>query len=529
MTTPLLRACVAPVLTSGAVTSHSSTAIDDLIVFVGWAQGTDQASISASLADATNSWLNHAHNDGTDDARFLIAVKKVTVAGAQSYTPWAITGATSGQISIAQYIVQAGTYDPAIIASLPAANISAASGTTNAVPNSPQLTPTTGTGWSYLFLSIGAWHITTAGTTDAGAPTSYTMRGENDPAVSHVTHLAITDRTIVDLAAAENPAGFTDNVAPNGTVACTVAITGYPPALSVAAGLATATSSALVSTVTPGGVAIAAGLATATSSGLDASASAGSAGLNAGADVAIGSATALAATVTPGAVAVAADVAIASSSGLAPTVTPGAVSVVAGIAIAASSGLGPTVTPGPVAAAAGLAQTTSSALDAGAAIVTLVAAGVADAGATALGATVTPGPVAVVAGVAEVLGGALGSTVTPGSVSAAAGLAGAASSGLDASAAPGGVAVAAGLATAGAGALDAGAALGSAPEAQSAAAGLAEVSLVALGAGAFRRFATAEYEASMSLNAYAPGLDLAENGGSLSLTDTSSSLTLDPS
>lgn len=222
--TPLKRGTTAPVITTGAVTSPSSTQVGDLLIFVGWTQGAAFASIVHTIQSGFTSVHVNTLDDGTDDGRFTIALKEATQAGAQSYTPWAISGGNANQTTIGVYVVQAGTWAKSILTSFPAANVSSAPSTTNAVPNSPQLTPTFGL--DYIFLSIGAWHITTAGTTDAGAPTSYTMACENDPAVSHVTHLAIAERTLTNLQAAENPAGFTDNVAPNGTISCTICIPG---------------------------------------------------------------------------------------------------------------------------------------------------------------------------------------------------------------------------------------------------------------------------------------------------------------
>lgn len=236
MAAPSLRGVTNPAITTGAIDSPSATVAGDLVICYLWSQGGDSATLTHTLQSGFAQWLNFAHNDGTDDGRLSIAVTVAATGGVQSYTPFTIANATASQTCGGIVVLAGGSYDSAIATSLPAANISAASGLTNGAPNSPQIAPTTGL--DYLFQSVATWHVTTAAATVATAPASYTIRAQNSNA-SHVTHLAIADRTMLALAAAENPGSFGDNIAPNGTVAVTIAIPG-----SVFTGTLTATEGA---------------------------------------------------------------------------------------------------------------------------------------------------------------------------------------------------------------------------------------------------------------------------------------------
>ena len=219
MAAPVLRSVTAPAISTGAVTSPSSTQIGDLIVFVVWSQGT--AIPTHTLQSGFTTIRTGAHDDGTTDGRLSVAIKEATLAGAQSYTPYTVSGATAGQTSVGCVVYQAGTWSRSVLTVTPPNN--GASLTTNAVPNPPSVNGLTG---DFVVLAIAGWHVTTAAATAATAPTNYTITTQNASA-SHVTHVAVASRTLTGLSGAtEDAAAFGDNVAPNGSAAFTIALPG---------------------------------------------------------------------------------------------------------------------------------------------------------------------------------------------------------------------------------------------------------------------------------------------------------------
>jgi hypothetical protein len=200
---------------TGTVSSPSDTSIGDLVVIFVWSQFTTTATTHTIQAGYTTV-RSHSHNDSTTCGRLSVATKVATAAGVQSYVPFTIASATAGQTCVGLITVTgANTNAPGtwIQGSI--------TDTSNAVPNPPSLT---GLNSDVLVLAIAAWSVTTAGTTSATGMANYTDR-INGPTGSHVTHLAVSTRAMTALSnATEDPAAFSDNVAPNGTVAMTVAI-----------------------------------------------------------------------------------------------------------------------------------------------------------------------------------------------------------------------------------------------------------------------------------------------------------------
>jgi hypothetical protein len=92
------------------------------------------------------------------------------------------------------------------------------------------------------------------------------MQSENASA-SHVTHLAIADRTLTSLSnATEDPGAFTDNVTPNGTARMTLAVPGAAAQTSTP-GAAATSSGAVNPALTIGGVSSTPGAAASASTG----------------------------------------------------------------------------------------------------------------------------------------------------------------------------------------------------------------------------------------------------------------------
>ena len=227
MAAPTIRSSLIPaIFTNGSLTQSvaSSTAVDDLIIFFVWAQGADQSTLTLTAQSGFFDWFNFGHNDGTTDGRYQVVVKKVTVAGAQSYTPSVAANATANQISMGHIVLQAGTYQSNLNSVVPPATSGPLTSTNTAAPNPGQVTGLTG---DFLVFAIGCWHVTTAGSTQATPMANYTIEIQNANA-SHVTHLSVARRALTGLSASsEDPAVYTDNVAPNGAVSNTIAISGY--------------------------------------------------------------------------------------------------------------------------------------------------------------------------------------------------------------------------------------------------------------------------------------------------------------
>lgn len=237
MAAPSIRGVTAPVISSGAATSPSSTAVGDLVLIFVWSQGN--AVIPDHAIQATFTEIRtHAHNDGSTDGRLSVAYKIAESPSATSYTPYTITNATANQTSIGIVVLTAGTYD---VSTLPTSN--SATLTTTGTPNPPSITALTG---DFRVFALAGWHVTTAAAVAATTMANYTIETQNASA-SHVTHLAIASRALTSLSnATEDPGAFGDNVTPNGSASMTFAIAGAIAALegSGSPTTAAATSSA---------------------------------------------------------------------------------------------------------------------------------------------------------------------------------------------------------------------------------------------------------------------------------------------
>lgn len=219
MAAPTRRGVTAPALsTTGTTTAPASTQVGDLVVCFVWSQNTAIPTHTINSGSSFVEIRNHSHDDGTTDGRASCAYKIATVAGAQTYQAFTITGANTAQISAGCVVFEAGTFD---VSTLPTSNSSTL--TTNAVPNPPSVTGLTG---DFQVLAAGFWHVTTAGASQATAGANYPIIAQHAN-VSHVTHVAIAARDLTGLSGAtEDPPAFGDNVTPNGSVSMTVAIKG---------------------------------------------------------------------------------------------------------------------------------------------------------------------------------------------------------------------------------------------------------------------------------------------------------------
>jgi concanavalin A-like lectin/glucanase superfamily protein len=198
----------------GAVVAPADTAVGDLVVHFLFSQGT--AVPTHTLQPGYSLIRNQGLSDSTTCGRLSVTCRVATVAGAQTYTPYSVSGHT-GLVAGLITVTGADTYGVQPESWVSNSGID----TTATAPNPPAVTPLTG---DYLVLAIAGWQVTTAGTTSATVMASYTLR-INGPTGSHVSHLAVASREMTGLSAAtEDPATYTDNVTPNGSAAMTIAI-----------------------------------------------------------------------------------------------------------------------------------------------------------------------------------------------------------------------------------------------------------------------------------------------------------------
>lgn len=233
MAAPTIRGFTNSVLSdTGTVTSPAGTQVGDLVLCFVWSQGTNAPTAPAHSVQAGFTEVrSHSHNDGTTDGRLSIAGKVATVAGANSYQAYSISGATAGQTCAAIVVITTGTYET----NWPIGSWfqGTVTGTGTTAPDPPAINALNG---DFLSLAIGAWHVTTAAATTTTAPTSWTEQVDG-PTGTHVTHLAVASRSYTaQTNVAVNPGVFVDNVTPNGTVGGHLIIPGVdPPVTFVAA------------------------------------------------------------------------------------------------------------------------------------------------------------------------------------------------------------------------------------------------------------------------------------------------------
>lgn len=207
-------------------TSPASTAVGDLVVVIT-ASVAGAGVPTHNLQAGFTSIIDHAHDDGSTDGRVSVACKVATSAGAVAYQAYTATGATTSHSGI--IVLTVGTFESSLtnITSWLAASIT---GTTNAAPDPPAITPTRS---GSLVVLIGFWHYgTTSTTTTVTQPANYSSVTEYAGAAT--CELAVSQRTSAPTVnVSENPATYVDNTVPNGTVAITIAF--YPRAISFAA------------------------------------------------------------------------------------------------------------------------------------------------------------------------------------------------------------------------------------------------------------------------------------------------------
>lgn len=220
---PTVRASTAP---SGTLSpsSPASTEIGDLVIVVtATVAGAGVPTHTLQSGDGFTEIFSHSHNDGSTDGRVSVACKVATSAGSNSYQAYTSSGGTSDHSLI--IVITKDTHDATL------ANIlsNSVTGTTNAAPNPPALTPTRD---GSLSIIGGFWHYSSATTTTVTEPANYSTITSYSG--SATCELAVSQRTSSPTSGVSNdPAAYADNTTPNGTVAFQLII--YGQALTMAA------------------------------------------------------------------------------------------------------------------------------------------------------------------------------------------------------------------------------------------------------------------------------------------------------
>lgn len=242
MAAPTLRSFPTGCVPGLSTTTHSATAVGDLVVVFTWERGTAGSPTHTLQGDGSTyrEIRTHAHDDGSTDGRLSVAAIVATVAGAQAYQAYTTNG--SGTVETGCIVIQGGTFRG--LASLPTSN--SISQTNNGLPNPPSVTGLTG---DFLIIAVAGWHLASSVAVVVTAPTNYTEAWEHTGAGGlNLTDIefSVATRALTNLSnATEDPGTFTDDVAPNGSATMTIAIKGLTTtdrsaAVDATAGIATA-------------------------------------------------------------------------------------------------------------------------------------------------------------------------------------------------------------------------------------------------------------------------------------------------
>lgn len=223
MGAPTIRGQTAPVAGLSA-TSPAGTQIGDLVLVFTWERlGSGVSSTLTVQGGGYQELRNVFHNDGTTDGAFGIAAIVATSAGAQSYQGFtSSTGSPNAATGLSvltkdTFDNQNGTLGALVF------GIISSSQTGTTAPDPPNLTGLNPRR-EYLVYAVAAWHLSAAATVTVTHPTNYTngvdISGSDD------VELAFSSRAMPMGTTSEDPGTFADNVTPNGSVQCTLAIGG---------------------------------------------------------------------------------------------------------------------------------------------------------------------------------------------------------------------------------------------------------------------------------------------------------------
>lgn len=211
MAAPVIRGSTAPAATTSP-TSPATTSAGDLVIVVTWTRGGAGVP-THTLQSGFTEIRNHSHDDGSTDGRLSAACIEAVTPGATSYQAYTSSGSDvwSGII-----VLEGGTFNDDLLLVDDVTN--SVTQTNNAVPNPGSVvTPVA----DCLVIVVAAWYLASAVDVTAGVPTGYAETWE--VAGSQTSELCMGTKT-VPTATTEDPAAFSDNVAPSGTCSLTFAI-----------------------------------------------------------------------------------------------------------------------------------------------------------------------------------------------------------------------------------------------------------------------------------------------------------------
>jgi hypothetical protein len=206
-------------------TSNASTQVGDLIIVTTYTTTNAAGAITHTLQPGFTQIATQFLDENNTDGQLSIAYKIATVAGAQSYQAYAVTGGSSWT---GLATLRAGTYDAGSITAQMTTN------TGNQPPNPPAITIAK----PAIVFAIGAWHLSAAANQNVNPPGGFTELWEMG---NEAAEMSIATSTVG--AGTTDPGAFTDNVTPNNTIAATIAIGGVA-SRSVWVGLAQGASPA---------------------------------------------------------------------------------------------------------------------------------------------------------------------------------------------------------------------------------------------------------------------------------------------
>ncbi len=200
--TTATSATVAPI-------APAATAIGDLVIITTWTTSTNGIPTHTLQAGFTEI-RSQAHDDGNNDGRLSMSYRVATVAGAQAYTPYVVTGGTATITYSTITVYSAGAINTAGIVS------ASVTTTTTGAPNPPSAGTLAADG---VVVAAAGWHLGASATVTVTPPASYTLLGELATAATGELGIAASALTA---GSTGNPGSFADDVTPNGTASMTV-------------------------------------------------------------------------------------------------------------------------------------------------------------------------------------------------------------------------------------------------------------------------------------------------------------------
>ena len=193
-----------------AQVAPTATAIGDLVLISTWTTSTSGIPTHTAQSGFTEI-RSQTYDDGNNDGRLSVSYTTATVAGAQAYTPYAVTGGT-GTITYSTITVYpAGAIDTASIVSAPT------SSTSNNQPDPPDAGNLASNG---VVFAVAAWHLSASANVGVSPPANYSELGELVGSATGELSTAVRVRNSGDTG---NPGSFADDTGSvNGTASMTV-------------------------------------------------------------------------------------------------------------------------------------------------------------------------------------------------------------------------------------------------------------------------------------------------------------------